>query len=81
MSKALFLTRIQATIDGSAHPWCVQVFKGENAKNYSHDDLWEIIFAGQRAECELFTINAHHAITPDMATATTITNPKRIIEL
>lgn len=75
-----FITRVSKTTIDSAHPYCVQRFTGDHAKNVKHDDLWEIIFAGTEAECQLFTINAHHAIDPNMANATVVSNPKRIIE-
>lgn len=80
MSKALFLTRIQPTTEGSAHRFVVQVFDGVNINNRGQDDQWKIIFAGTEDECKRFTINAHHAITPNMANAEVVLKPKRIME-
>jgi hypothetical protein len=79
--KSLFLSRVQACTNESPLPFCVQVYKGEDTTNYRHDDLWEIVFAGQKKECDLFQANMHHAIEPNMANAEVVTNPKRVIEI
>lgn len=78
--KAIFLSRVINTVIGGSHPFVVQIFKGESVKNARDDDLWEIVFAGTQEECKRYEINMHHSINPDMATATTVYNPKRIIE-